>query len=101
MGFAIGRSTSASSSIPLSTPCTASALSAHLTNVMSVQDYGCEEGWAFLWVTVGTSEQYAVGVTEVLSYSTSQQGWFVASRLKYCKAAILPEYVYRRGCFSN
>jgi hypothetical protein len=101
MGFALGRATSSASKVPLSTPCSAPALSAHLTNVMSVQSYGCEAGWAYLWATVGTNEQDAVGVTEVLHYSTLRQGWFVVPRLTYCKPGLMPDYVYRLGCFSN
>jgi hypothetical protein len=73
----------------------------HLTHVLSVQDYGCEEGWAYLWATVGTNERDAIGVTEVLRYSSVEHGWYVVDRLKYCKPAVLPRYVYLRGCFSN
>jgi hypothetical protein len=101
MGFALGRATSSESRLPLSTPCSASAISAHLTNVRSVQNYGCESGWAFLWATVGPNEAEAVGVTEVLHFSTPRQDWFVVSRLTYCKPGVMPEYVYRLGCFSN
>jgi hypothetical protein len=101
MGFALGRATSAASRVPLSTPCVAPQLSAHLTHVLSVQNYGCEAGWAFLWATVGTNEQDAVGVTEVLRFSAPRQGWFVVSRLTYCKPGVMPGYVYRLGCFSN
>jgi hypothetical protein len=101
MGFALGRASSAESKLPLSTPCSASAISAHLTNVLSVQNYGCEDGWAFLWATVGPNEPEAVGVTEVLRFSTPRQGWFVVSRLADCKPGVMPDYVYRLGCFSN
>lgn len=101
MGLALGRASSADSKAPLSTPCSASAISAHLTNVLSVQNYGCEAGWAFLWATVGPNESEAVGVTEVLRFSTPRQDWFVVSRLTYCKPGVMPEYVYRLGCFSN
>jgi len=101
MGFVVGRATCSLSSIPLSTPCVASDVSAHLTHVRSVQDYGCQEGWAYLWATVGTSELHAIGVTEVLRYSSVEHAWYVVDRLKYCKPAVLPRYVYLRGCFSN
>jgi hypothetical protein len=93
------------SEAPLSVqaPCNATSLSAPFTGplrVSSVQNYGCEGPWAFLWATIG-SGQTAVGVTEVLKFDETSQEWRVASRQKVCAVTILPHDVYQQGCFSN
>jgi hypothetical protein len=97
------RTTSTSASAAPPVPCDTAALGQafvgqfHLT---SVQNYGCEGEWAYVWATVGTGEQ-AIGVTEVLAFKTTTQRWAIVSRVTHCKASILPNVVYRQGCFSN
>jgi hypothetical protein len=97
------RTTSTSASAAPPVPCTTSALGQgfegqfHLT---SIQNFGCEGRWAYVWATVGTGVQ-AIGVTEVLAYSTTSGRWSIVSRSVDCKASILPRVVYRQGCFSN
>jgi hypothetical protein len=84
-------------------PCTTSALG-HAFNgqfhLASIQNYGCEGQWAYVWATVGTGEQ-GFGVTEVLAYSTTSSNWTLVSRAVDCKATMLPSVIYHQGCFSN
>ncbi len=68
--------------------------------VTGVASYGCEGGWAYLWATIGSGPE-AVGVTEVLRANASMTRWVIASRLKVCKPGVMPNYIYRQGCFSN
>jgi hypothetical protein len=97
------RTTSSSASAVPPVPCTTTALGQAFDgqfHLASIENYGCEGTWAFVWATVGTGEQ-AIGVTEVMAYSTSAQRWSLVSRATDCKASILPSVVYRQGCFSN
>lgn len=101
--FAASRVTSQAAAFPVQSPCTTTALVANLHGayrVMSVQRFGCEEDWAYLWATVGTNEQDAVGVTELMKYEGAS-GWFAVSRLRYCHPSVLPRAVYLLACFSN
>jgi hypothetical protein len=97
------RTTSTSASAVSPVPCTTSSLGRafvgqlHLT---SIQNFGCEGPWAYVWATVGTGEQ-AIGVTEVLAYRATDSSWAIVSRAVDCKASILPSVIYRQGCFSN
>lgn len=97
------RTTSSSASSAPQIPCTATALGQAFDgqfHLSSIQNYGCEGEWAFVWATVGTGER-AIGVTEVLAYNATTQLWAFASRSVDCKASILPSVIYRQGCFSN
>ena len=97
------RTTSMSVSAPAPIPCTTSTLGQAFggeLHLSSIQNYGCEGAWAYVWATVGTGE-HAIGVTEVLSYSVTRGRWSIVSRLADCKASILPHVIYRQGCFSN
>jgi hypothetical protein len=83
--------------------CSPRSLSAPFTGaerVTEVASYGCEGGWAYLWATIGSGAD-AVGVTEVLRANESMTYWIVVSRLKVCKPGVMPNYIYRQGCFSN
>jgi hypothetical protein len=68
--------------------------------VLSVQQFGCQGKFAYLWATVGTNEADAIGVTEVLEFTTSQR-WRLVSRATYCHPGLMPEFIYKQGCFSN
>ncbi len=84
-------------------PCTTTALGAAFDgqfHLASIQNYGCEAQWAYVWATVGTGEE-AIGVTEVLAYDARSARWAIVSRATDCKATILPSVIYRQGCFSN
>jgi hypothetical protein len=97
------RTTSQSTSAPPPVPCTTSTLGQAFggqLRLASIQNYGCESEWAFVWATVGTGE-HAIGVTEVLAFSVTRGRWAIVSRLADCKASILPSVIYRQGCFSN
>ena len=100
---AASRPRETSSFAPLETPCSASALSAPFTGplpVTAVADYACEDGWAYMWATIG-SGAHAIGVTEVLHFDVAQQRWRVSLRGKVCSPRIMPHYIYERGCFSD
>lgn len=84
-------------------PCTTAALGEGFQgqlHLASIQDYGCEAQWAYVWATVGTGEQ-AIGVTEVLHYDATSSRWAIVSRATDCKATILPSVIFHQGCFSN
>jgi hypothetical protein len=84
-------------------PCTAAALGEAFNgqfHLDSIQNFGCEGQWAYVWATVGTGEE-AIGVTQVLTYEARSARWAIVSRETDCKATILPSVVYRQGCFSN
>ena len=68
--------------------------------LQSIDNFGCAGAWAFVWATVGTGD-HQIGVTEVLRFDASRRSWAMASRLRWCKPGLLPELVYRQGCFSN
>ncbi len=92
------RATATASPTPTGSPCTASALTSHLSHVTSVQGYGCEGGWAYLWATLSVASNQ-VSVTELMSDASGT--WRAVSRATYCQAGLLPDVVYRRACFSN
>jgi hypothetical protein len=100
--LSFGATSSATAAAP-PVPCTTTALGQAFDgqfHLSSIQDYGCEGEWAYVWATVGTGEQ-AIGVTEVLAFDTTGQRWAIASRSTDCKASILPSVIYHQGCFSN
>ena len=102
--FAVARVAATTSTSPVAGECSTAALSRAVNGayrVMSVQSFGCAGDFAFLWATVGTNEADAIGVTEVLKFSSSTQRWSLVPRLKYCHRATLPAFIYRQGCFSN
>jgi len=97
------RTTSSSASAVPPVPCTTSALGRAFDSqfhLASIQSFGCEGEWAYVWATVGTGEQ-AIGVTEVLAYDAPSGRWAIVSRAVDCKASILPGVIYHQGCFSN
>lgn len=84
-------------------PCTTATLGRAFDgqfHLASIQNYGCEGEWAYMWATVGTGEE-AIGVTQVLAYDAASGRWAIVSRATDCKATILPSVIYRQGCFSN
>jgi hypothetical protein len=87
----------------LASTCSADTLSAPFTGalrVSAVASYACQNGWAFLWATVGSGE-HSVGVTEVLHFDAPLEKWRISSRLDVCHPGRMPEFIYRQGCFSN
>ena len=105
LSLAASGASSTSSGSPAAAPCTAGALGLSMRYgalpVMSVQNYGCEGNWAFIWATIGHNIAHAIGVTEVLKFDTHRRQWILVKRAKYCHANMLPSVVYRQGCFSN
>lgn len=102
VGLAVAavRATCTTSAPALAVACTASALSAPYIHVDSVQSFGCEGGFGYLWMTVGRGIG-EVGVTEVVRYDVEGARWVNASRLFYCVDHRVPDYVYHWGCTSN
>jgi hypothetical protein len=103
LAVASGRASTTSAGYPSAAPCTAAALSSAFPGpltVRSVQNYGCEGQWAFLWATIGPVA-HEIGVTELLRYSDRNARWSAVSRGRYCTPTVLPTYVYRLACFSN
>ena len=97
------RTTSSSTSAATPVPCTTSALGRAFggqLRLSSIQNFGCEGEWAYVWATVGTGE-HAIGVTQVMHFERATHRWVFVSRGRDCKASILPSVVYRLGCFSN
>ncbi len=97
------RTTSSSARRVPQIPCTTGALGDAFggqLRLSSIQNFGCEGDWAYVWATVGTGA-HAIGVTEVLGYSSARSRWHFVSRATDCKASILPGVIYRQGCFSN
>jgi hypothetical protein len=97
------RTTSSAASADPPVPCTTAALGQAFDgqfHLASIQNYGCEGEWAYVWATVGTGQE-AIGVTEVLAYNETSAQWALVSRATDCKATILPSVIYRQGCFSN
>lgn len=83
--------------------CNAAALGAPFTGalrVSAVASFGCQDGWAYVWATIGSGE-HAVGVTEVVHWDSDTSEWRISSRLKVCRPGVMPEFIYRQGCFSN
>lgn len=102
-GVVATHTTATSSPLVIEAPCDASALSAAFSGplmISSVQNYGCENGWAFLWATIGTGA-HAIGVTEIVRYDQPTDKWRVAKRETVCSPRILPHDIYELGCFSN
>ncbi len=85
---------------PVPAPCSASALTAHLTNIApgGVVAFGCEGSWAYAWLVVGSGAQ-RVGVTELLRFADAT--WRAVPRVGPCRPGALPAVVYQRACFSN
>jgi hypothetical protein len=95
---------SIASTSPSPAQCSSNSLSEGVNgafHVMSVQNFGCEADFAYLWATVGTNDVDAIGVTEVLKFNGHTQRWSLVSRAKYCHPHDLPTFVYLQGCFSN
>lgn len=104
LAWAVSGVSTSSYNAPEAASCSSPALSDALHGafrVMSVQNFGCAQDFAYLWATVGTNEQNAIGVTEVLKFLEPTHRWAVVSRLKYCHPKTLPTFVYKLGCFSN
>ena len=102
-GLAAGVARATSSPAPVTAACTAEALGQGFDGAFgldSIDAFGCEGDYAYTWATVG-SGQYEIGVTEVLHFDAASERWSIVSRLTYCHPGMLPDLVYRRGCFSN
>ncbi len=88
---------------PSPAPCSAASLSAAYSGpltVTSVDAYGCEGGWAYLWATVGTGATQ-ISVTELLAYDSAAGRWRNMPRGLDCSASVVPSVIYHKACFSN
>ncbi len=83
--------------------CTPDALSRAFTGpfrLQSIDSFGCSGAWAYVWATVGSGPQ-EIGVTEVLRHDVASESWRFVSRQQYCHPGLIPDFIYRKGCFSN
>lgn len=99
----VSRASSTTSTAPISAPCDAASVSAPFhgpLTITRVLAYGCQDGWGYLWANAGTGAQ-EVSVTELVRYSTTQQGWQVADRGIYCTGSLLPTDIQTNACNSN
>jgi hypothetical protein len=67
-------------------------------HVQSVQSYGCEGKWAYVWATIGDT-QHSVSVTELEHFEPL--GWLLVNRQTYCPTAFLPAKIRKLACNSN
>ena len=103
LGWSSGHATATESGAPLAANCSASALTASLTNLAAshpVAAFGCDGPWAYLWATVSVGPNQ-IGVTELMHYDAVRATWLAASRATYCKPGALPAAIYQGACFSN
>lgn len=99
----VARSSEQASAYPAQAPCSVEALAGAFHGadaVDSVQSYGCVGSYAYLWATIGQSEE-EIGVTEIVGYDANSGTWQPLSRLRYCSDHRLPAYVALMGCHSN
>ncbi len=68
--------------------------------VVTVLKVGCEGSWSYLWAEVA-SETQIVEVTVVLKWRPDLNRWLPTDRAVTCVEGLLPETIYRQGCFSN
>lgn len=68
--------------------------------VVTVLKVGCEGLWSYLWAEVA-SETQIVEVTVVLKWRPDLNRWLPTDRAVTCVEGLLPETIYRQGCFSN
>jgi hypothetical protein len=67
-------------------------------HVLSVQNFGCEGNWAYVWATIGDS-QHSVSVTELEEWQPL--GWLMVNRLTYCSTTNVPKKIRTLACHSN
>ena len=63
--------------------------------------YGCEGLYSFAWVLVAYRGHPVFDVTLVLKWSLTQRRWREADRGAACVPGVMPNFIYRQGCFSN
>jgi len=90
---------------PLQTSCSAPTLARDLSQlgegqVVRVTSFGCDGPWSFLWADVENAG-HTIGVTVVLRWRPDLNAWWPTDRTVTCVAGVLPEAIYRQGCFSN
>jgi hypothetical protein len=85
--------------------CTSTALARAFSGPFrldSLDGFGCENGAAYAWATVGP-HAHEIGVTEVLLWDQDANHWRFTSRQTWCVPANgrRTPTVYQLGCFSN
>lgn len=68
--------------------------------VTRVWQFGCEGRWAYVWADVAAGPT-SIGVTDVMRWRADLSEWRSVDRLTVCRTDILPDVIYRKGCFSN
>ncbi|MEI8148108.1 MAG: hypothetical protein WCG62_03405 [Actinomycetes bacterium] len=99
------RSSATQSSIAAPESCAAQLLTdgvnaAGSARVVAVTRFACEGSWAYLWADVNVGTE-TIGVTMVLKWRPDLNSWWPTDRAVTCVEGLLPETIYRPGCFSN
>jgi hypothetical protein len=100
--FGLSRASESSrTSEAIVTPCSIQSISLSFQQLDVLNNFGCDNGWAWAFATVGPTA-HEVSVTEILHWSAPLGRWLFAKRDVVCRSAmLLPRDVYLRGCFSN
>ena len=105
MVFGTTRSSATQSSVGAPETCTAQSVAdgvnaAGAAHVVVVTAVACEGPWAYLWADV-LAGQERIGVTLVLKWRPDRNNWWPTDRVVTCVRGVMPEKIYRQGCFSN
>lgn len=88
--------------------CTSPAISANLGTAFGadvkteVNGYGCDQGWAYAYITVTPSSPSDAPSIDVTSVLAARDGkWIVQDRVVVCPSGKMPKEIYTNGCLSN
>ncbi len=68
---------------------------------VKVYRFGCEGPYAYAWALYAYHGKPLFDITSVLKWSTARSRWVDENRAVVCVPGILPDLIYRQGCFSN
>ena len=103
--FGVSRSSATQSSVGPPETCTAQTVADGLdaagkAKVVVVTAFACEGPWAYMWADVEAGSE-TIGVTVVLKWRPDLNNWWPTDRVVTCVKGVMPELIYRQGCFSN
>ena len=103
--FGASRSSATQSSVGPPETCTAQTVADGLdaagkAKVVVVTAFACEGPWAYMWADVEAGSE-TIGVTVVLKWRPDLNNWWPTDRVVTCVKGVMPELIYRQGCFSN
>jgi hypothetical protein len=105
LAFGASQASATQSSIGAPEVCTAQTLADGLNaagqaKVVVATAFACEGPWAYLWADV-TAGSETIGVTVVLKWRPDRSSWWPTDRVVTCVKGVMPELIFRQGCFSN